>query len=109
MNEIFELKDFNIAYARQYTEEDIIISKKYEQLLSIKTHFMNKEDIIKLKKNRRDLRLKLKEIEKRVNDLVYKSNRPMKLISISSLIQPLRILNLMNYYSDKEIKISMTC
>lgn len=109
LEEFFESGDFNLAFARDFTEEELIIHRKYEQSLSVKTHFMNKEDIIKLKKQRRDLRLKLKEIEKRKQDFVAKLNRTLSLVSVRAGPGVEELTAYGPTFSPKEIRIAKTC
>lgn len=109
IDEFFENGDFNLAFARDFTEEELIIHRKYEQMLNVKTHFMNKEDIIKLKKQRRDLRFKLKEIEKRKLDFITRSNRALNLVSVRAGTGFEEHTNYVNSFSAKEIQIAKTC
>lgn len=109
LEEFFENGEFNLAFARDFTEEELIIHRKYEQSLSVKTHFMNKEDIIKLKKQRRDLRLKLKEIEKRKQEFVAKLNKALNLVSIRAGPGVEEMTAYGTTFSSKEIKIAKTC
>lgn len=109
IEEYFENGDFNLAFARDFTEEEFIIHKKYEQMLLVKTHFMNKEDIIKLKKQRRDLRLKLKDIEKKKVEFISRSNRVMNLIAVSTFEKLDAKTNYGPSFTPKEIKIAKTC
>jgi len=109
ISEFFENKDFNLGLARDFTEEEYIVHRKYEENLAIKTHFMNKEDIIKLKKTRRELRLKLKEIERRKMELIMRSNKSMKLAAVGTKLFPMPELNSAHTYTNKEIQIAKTC
>ena len=109
LHEYFENEDFNLAFARDFTEEEFIIHRKYEQMLTVKTHFMNKEDIIKLKKQRRELRMKLKEIEKIKIDFINKSNRALSLVSLCSTEVLDKNTNFGQCFSAKEIQIAKTC
>lgn len=109
VSEFFKNGDFNLAFARDFTEEEFIIHRKYEQMLNVKTHFMNKEDIIKLKKQRRDLRFKLKEIEKRKIEFISKSNKTLNLVSLSGGPELDGMINLGQSYTSKEVKIAKTC
>ena len=109
VTEFFENGDFNLGFARDFTEEEYIVHRKYEENLAIKTHFMNKEDIIKLKKARRELRLKLKEIERRKMELISRSNKSMKLAAIGTKLVPTPDINTTHSYTNKEIQIAKTC
>jgi len=109
LEEFFENGEFNLAFARDFTEEELIIHRKYEQSLNVKTHFMNKEDIIKLKKQRRDLRLKLKEIEKRKQDFISQLNKSLNLVSVRAGPGVDEVSPFGPSFSSKEIKIAKTC
>ena len=109
INDVFENDNLNMQNVKQISEEEIILRKRYADLIMTRTQFMNKDDIIKLKKARRDLRMRIKDLESATREKMNKINTKTKLIGINSGLFARDKLNVNSRYTDKEIQIAKTC
>ena len=109
VDELFENGNFNMQYVKKISEEEIILRKRYAKMLKTKTQFMNKEDIIKMKKSRRDLRMRIKDLENHTKERLSKNSNTVKLMSIFSGLFKEKKFNLKTKYNHKEVKIAQTC
>lgn len=108
VHELFENEGLNMQNVKRISDEEIILRKRYADLLMTKTQFMNKEDIIKLKKSRRDLRMRIKDLENATREKFNKIPK-FKLMGINSGLFNNDKLNINSRFTSKEIKIAKTC
>lgn len=109
IHELFENEGLNMQNVKKIGEEEIILRKRYADLLMTKTQFMAKDDIIKLKKARRDLRMRVKELENANKEKMNRNVSKTKLLAINSGIFTYDKLNINSRYTAKEIRIAKTC
>lgn len=72
VTDFFENEGFNMEYVRKIDVKEINLRKKYLTLLKNKPEYVSKEDIKRIKNLRKELRLKIKELEKKRADLLQK-------------------------------------
>ena len=108
LKDFFENKQFKMIFVKPPNEEEIILRKKYAELLRRRTNFMQKSDIIKLKKVRRDLKMKIKDIEKRQYDKKHYQDK-IQMVLLSSNLFENKSFKIKNDLSIKEINIAKIC
>jgi hypothetical protein len=86
ITDMFENNSFNMEYVRKINSREISLRKKYLSLLKNKPEYVSKEDIKRIKTLRKELRLKIKEMEKQRFDMLQKQIK-YKLVGYKSHLQ----------------------
>jgi hypothetical protein len=86
ITDMFENNSFNMEYVRKINIKEISLRKKYLSLLKNKPEYVSKEDIKRIKALRKELRLKIKDLEKQRFDMLQKKIK-YKLVGYKSHLQ----------------------
>lgn len=75
LTDLFENGAFNMEFVRKLSAREVSLRKKYLSLLKKKPEYVSKEDIKRIKALRKELRLKIKDLERGRLELLQKQTK----------------------------------
>ena len=107
LTDYFDTKGFNMSYVKKVSAKEINLRKKQLTLLKNKPEFISKEDTKRIKNMRRDLRMKIKELERQRSEILNR-NQQYSLIGYTSKLEGFES-PLFGSFSASEIFIAKLC
>ena len=107
VTDLFENQGFNMEYVRKINAREISLRKKYLSLLKKKPEYVSKEDIKRIKALRKELRLKIKDLEKQRTEQLQKKVK-YKLVGYKSHLEGAQTPQY-GLYNAREVLIARIC
>lgn len=89
LNDLFENNDFNMVYVQAIPDWEIKIRQKYLELMERANPKLSKDDLFKLKKEKKELKVRIKEEDKRRLEKMGRNPESYKMIKIMSNLRNL--------------------
>ena len=105
----FQNDNFNMIYVKRITDYEIKLRTECLSSLKITTHKLSRDQILEIKKNRRDLKTKIKEEEKKRIDLMQKNPVQYKFFRVFSGMYNSPEMSIVSPFSNEEIFLAKKC
>lgn len=109
IGDYFQNDTFNMIYVKKISDYEIKLRSECLNSLRITTHKLSKDQILEIKRNRRDLKMKIKEEEKKRIDLMTKTPIQYKFFRVFSGMFNSPDLSVVSPFNQEEIFLAKKC
>lgn len=109
ISDYFQNDQFNMVFVQKISDYEIKLRTECLNSLKITTHKLSKDQIVEIKKNRRELKIKIKEEEKKRVELMTRPPIQYKFFRVFSGMFNSPNLSVVSPFSPNEIFLAKKC
>ena len=90
ISDFFDNSEFNMVYVQAIQDSEIKMRQKYLELMEKANPKLSKDDLFKLKKDKRELKNKIRDQDKKRVDLMNRDPERFRLLKVMSNLRKLK-------------------